>query len=173
MAVFRRTSALTDREHNPAGIDDDVFLGRAVERLSVLIADQSQTVFDAMGVVIPVRSCSLMTLLAVRGAASASDLARELGHSHQLVMQKIPKLLRLGLIRHRNDDSDARRKVFELTNEGVVQLAKFEQCAALIRTAYDGLFAEVGDIRQFVDRAVDALNEKPLGKRIHDQGRGQ
>ena len=153
-----------------AGIDDGVFLGRAVERLSVLIADQSQAVFDAMGVVIPVRSCSLMTLLAIRGGASAADLARELGHSHQLVMQKIPKLLRLGLVRQRDDDSDARRKIFELTNEGVMQLEKFEQCATLIRQAYAGLFAEVGDVRQFVDRTVEALNEKPLDKRVHYPG---
>lgn len=167
MAAFRHISDLTDREHHPAGIDDGVFLGRAVERLSVLIADQSQAVFDAMGVVIPVRSCSLMTFLALRGEASASDLARELGHSHQLVMQKLPKLLRLGLVRHRDDASDARRRIFELTNEGVTQLEKFEHCAALIRKAYVGLFAEVGDVRQFVDRTVEALNDKPLDQRMH------
>ena len=108
-------------------IDDAVFLGRAVERLSILIAEQSQTVFDTMGIVIPVRSCSLMTVLATLGTASASDLARELGHSHQLVMQKIPKLSRLGLIEHHSDDDDARRMIYRLTDEGTRQLKKFEQ----------------------------------------------
>jgi DNA-binding MarR family transcriptional regulator len=147
-------------------IDDAVFLGRAVERLSILIAEQSQTVFDTMGIVIPVRSCSLMTVLATLGAASASDLARELGHSHQLVMQKIPKLSRLGLIEHHSDDDDARRKIYRLTDEGKRQLTKFEQCTLLIGEAYAGLFAEVGDVRQLVDRTVSALNERPLGKRI-------
>lgn len=158
---------MTDAQHNPESIDDVVFLGRAVERLSVLIAEQSQLVFDTMGIVIPVRSCSLMTVLAMLGTASASDLARELGHSHQLVMQKIPKLIRLGLIEHRSDDDDARRRIFTPTDEGLSQLAKFEQCAVLIRAAYAELFAEVGDIRQFVDRAADALNERPLDERIN------
>lgn len=158
---------MTERKQNPAAVDDAVFLGRAVERLSVLIAEQSQVVFDTMGVVIPVRSCSLMTVLATLGTASAADLARELGHSHQLVMQKIPKLVRLGLIQHRNDDDDARRRIFTPTDEGLSQLAKFEQCTVLIRAAYAGLFAEVGDIRQFVDRAADALNERPLKKRMN------
>lgn len=60
--------------------------------------------------------------------------------------------------------------MFHLTDEGMIQLAKFEQCTALIRTAYDGLFAEVGDVRQFVERTADALNEKPLDKRIHPLG---
>lgn len=158
---------MTKEIHHPAAIDDAVFLGRAVERLSVLIAEQSKIVFDTMGIVIPVRSCSLMIVLATLGTASASDLARELGHSHQLVMQKIPKLLGLGLIRHRSDDNDARRRILTLTDEGLAQLAKFEQCTVLIQAAYAGLFAEVGDVRKFVDRAADALNERPLDQRIH------
>lgn len=166
MAASRCISALTEPENNSAAIDDAVFLGRAVERLSVLIADQSKAVFDAMGIVIPVRSCSLMTVLASLETASASDLARELGHSHQLVMQKIPKLIRLGLIQQRDDDDDARRRIFQLTDEGISQLAKFERCMVLIRAAYDGLFAEVGDVRRLVDRTIDALNERPLDKRL-------
>ena len=110
---------MAERKTNPAAIDDVAFLGRTVERLSVLIAEQSKAVFDDRGIVIPVRSCSLMTVLAKLGAASASDLARELGHSHQLVMQKIPKLISLGLIRDRIDDEDARRRLFQLTDKGI------------------------------------------------------
>lgn len=159
-------TALTEPTPPSAAIDDAVFLGRAVERLSVLIAEQSRTVFETMGIVIPVRSSSLMTVLAMLGTASAADLARELGHSHQLVMQKIPKLIRLGLIHQRSDDEDARRRLFQLTSEGVAQLAKFERCTVLIGAAYAGLFAEVGDVRQLVDRTTDALNERPLGDRI-------
>lgn len=143
-----------------------MFLGRAVERLSVLIADQSKAVFDATRLIFPVRSCSSMTVLAKLETASASDLARELGHSHQLVMQKIPKLIRLGLIEHSNDDDDARRRVFHLTDEGVRQLSTFERCAKLIVTAYQGLSEEVGDIRRLVDQTVAALNDKPLDKSI-------
>lgn len=161
---------MTERKNNPAAIDDIVFLGRTVERLSVLIAEQSKAVFDHMGIVIPVRSCSLMTVLANLDMASASDLARELGHSHQLVMQKIPKLVSLGLIQHQNDEGDARRRIFHLTDEGVKQLAKFEQCGALLRAAYEGLFAEIGDVRELVDRTTDALNERPLDKRINPSG---
>lgn len=147
-------------------VDDEVFLGRAAERLSTLIADQSKAVFDAAGLVIPVRSCSLMSVLAKLGCASASDLARELDHSHQLVLQKIPKLIRLGLIAQGDDDDDARRRVFHLTDEGIRQLAIFERCANRIVTAYQGLFEEVGDIRRHIDQTVIALNDKPLDKRI-------
>lgn len=156
---------MTERKNKPAAIDDIVFLGRAVERLSMLIAEQSKTIFDERGIVIPVRSCSLLTVLSNLGMASAADLARELGHSHQLVMQKIPKLIRLGLIRDGNDENDGRRRIFRLTDAGANQLVKFEQCRVIIRAAYEGLFAEVGDVMDLVARTTDALNERPLDKR--------
>lgn len=161
---------MTERKNDPAAIDDIVFLGRTVERLSILIAEQSKAAFDDMGIVVPVRSCSLMIVLANLGTASASDLAKELGHSHQLVMQKIPKLLSLGLIQHRIDDEDARRRIFRLTDEGVKQLAKFEQCGMLLRAAYERLFAEVGDVKNLIDRTASALKATPLVKRINTGG---
>ncbi|CAN5196349.1 hypothetical protein BH09PSE3_BH09PSE3_01220 [soil metagenome] len=133
----------------------------------MLIADQSKAIFDNEGIVIPVRSCSLMTVLSNLGMASAADLARELGHSHQLVMQKIPKLIRLGLIRDGNDENDARRRIFRLTEEGVHQLVKFERCTVIIRAAYEGLFAEVGDVMGLIVRTTDALNERPMEERTN------
>ncbi len=147
-----------------------VFLGRAVERLSVLIADQSKIVFDKKGITIPVRSCSLMTVLAGLNKATASDLARELGQSHQLVMQKIPKLLRLDLVTFQPDEDDARKKIFHLTAEGERQLEKFEQCCDALRAAYQALFDEVGNVQEMVARTVDALNEQPLDQRIEPDG---
>lgn len=52
-------------------------------------------------------------------------------------------------------------------DEGIMQMAKFEKGTALIRTAYDGLFGEVDDVRQCVDRIADALNQRPLDERIY------
>lgn len=161
---------MTEAKNKLAAIDEIVFLGRAVERLSVLIAEQSKAVFDEQDIVIPVRSCSLMTVLSALGTASAADLARELGHSHQLVMQKIPKLLKLGLIRDGNDENDARRRVFRLTDEGTSQLEKFEQCKILISTAYEGVFAEVGDVMDMVARTTRALTGRSLEDRIKQFG---
>ena len=159
---------MTEQKHKSAAIADIVFLGRAVERLSVLIAEQSAIVFKDMGIIIPVRSCSLMTVLANLQKASVSDLAAELGQSHQLIMQKIPKLQRLGLISHEQDQYDARRKLFCVTQEGTHQLEKFEQCRILLHTAYEGLFAEVGDINKLVGLTANALKEKTLDQRIKE-----
>lgn len=147
-------------------IDDIVFLGRAVERLSVLIAEQSEAVFDEMGIIIPVRSCSLMAVLAQMKIATASDLARELEQSHQLVLQKIPKLIRLNLVSFEQDKDDARKKLFMLTPEGRGQLEKFDQCRLVLREAYEELFSEIGNVQETIARTTDALHARPLDRRV-------
>ena len=90
-------------------LDDISFLGRLSEALSQRIEEQTRPLFGEAGIIVPVRSCSLLTALRTAGEASAADLARALGQSHQLVVQKCPALLRLGLITQHADPSDAGR----------------------------------------------------------------
>jgi len=143
-----------------------VFLGRLSERLSALIEAQTLAVFKHMGIIIPARSCSLMVTLSKHELAAAADLARELGQAHQLVLQKLPKLVRLGLVTHYEDEHDARRRLFQVTRKGRDQLEKFARCSDLIARAYEGLFAEVGNAHEVIVRAIDALEKKPLAERI-------
>ena len=71
------------------------FLGRLSEQLSELIEQQSAEVFKRAGLVIPVKSSSLMGAIALLGPVSVADLGRALDRSHQLIQQKIPKLATL------------------------------------------------------------------------------
>lgn len=157
---------MTDSDKGPVGLDDPIFLGRAVERLSDLIAEQCETMLRDQGVTIPVKSYSLVSVLAQLGSGTAADLSRQLDVSHQLVLQKIPKLVKLGLITSARDGDDARKKMFSLTREGERQWEKFQHCRNLIRQAYDGLFAEVGNVMDVISKASAALHRQPLGERI-------
>ncbi|WP_243382563.1 winged helix DNA-binding protein [Geothrix alkalitolerans] len=149
-------------------LDDPVFLGRTVERLSTLIETQSEVIFKERGVLIPVKSCSLMTQLARLEHATAADLARALNVSHQLVLQKLPKLLKLRLITATQDLEDARKKSFSLTATGKKQIEIFLECRDLIKQAYAGLFDEVGDLFSLTNTFVGALEKKPLSERIRN-----
>ncbi|WP_428679505.1 MarR family winged helix-turn-helix transcriptional regulator [Sphingopyxis sp.] len=150
-------------------LDDVAFLGRLSEALSTTIEDQTRPLFDAAGIVVPVKSCSLLTALAKAGEASAADLARALGQSHQLVVQKCPALLRLGLITQQADPGDARRKLFRITDEGQDQLARIAAYSERIGGVYRTLFEEVGDVHGAILRTLAALEERPLRDRIEDQ----
>lgn len=147
-------------------LDDISFLGRLSEALSTRIEEQTRPLFDAAGITVPVRSCSLLTTLGSAGEASAAELARTLGQSHQLVMQKCPALLRLGLVTQHPDPADARRKIFRLTDAGHDQLRRIEAYSVRIREVYRSLFDEVGDAHGAILRTLEALETRPLRDRI-------
>jgi len=149
-------------------LDDISFLGRLSEALSTRIEEQTRPLFDDAGIMVPVRSCSLLTALGSAGEASAAELARTLGQSHQLVMQKCPALLRLGLVTQHPDPADARRKIFRLTDAGRDQLARIDAYSVRISAVYRALFEEVGDVHGTILKALKALADKPLSERIKE-----
>lgn len=153
----------------PNPLDDISFLGRLSEALSTRIEEQSRPLFDAAGIVVPVKSCSLLTAIGEAGEASAAELARTLGQSHQLVIQKCPALLRLGLITQHPDPADARRKIFRLTDAGRDQLARIGAYRVTIAQVYRTLFEEVGDVHGAILKALDALAARPLRDRVNGQ----
>jgi len=152
----------------PNSLDDISFLGRLSEALSAKIEEQTRDLFDDAGIVIPVKSCSLLTALRNAGEASAAELARALGQSHQLVVQKCPALLRLDLITQRADPVDARRKLFRLTDGGAAQMALLDTYTAGISAVYERLFEETGDAHAVLLKTLRALEDRPLRKRARD-----
>ncbi|MGH6649874.1 MAG: MarR family winged helix-turn-helix transcriptional regulator [Sphingopyxis sp.] len=149
-------------------LDDISFLGRLSEALSQRIEEQTRELFDDAGIVIPVRSCSLLTALRQAGEASAAELARALGQSHQLVVQKCPALLRLGLVTQHADPADARRKLFRLTDKGAAQMALLDSYTAGISAVYERLFEETGDAHAILLKTLRALQDRPLRERARD-----
>ncbi len=149
-------------------LDDISFLGRLSEALSQRIEEQTRELFDDAGIVIPVRSCSLLTALRQAGEASAAELARALGQSHQLVVQKCPALLRLGLVTQHADPADARRKLFRLTDKGAAQMALLDSYTAGISAVYERLFEETGDAHAILLKTLRALQDRPLRERARN-----
>ena len=151
---------------------DPVFLGKRAEDLSWTIEQQLVPVFKQRGIVIPIRSCSLMFALRGRPPASAADLAKALDQSHQLVLQKTPALLSKRLIRKRDDPNDRRRRVFQLTAAGERQLGLVEDLLALLRAVYVQLDEELGlELFQLLGRAREALEERDLATRLRSLDR--
>lgn len=149
-------------------LDDITFLGRLSEALSQRIEEQTRPLFDDAGITVPVRSCSLLTALSEAGEASAAELARALGQSHQLVIQKSPALLRLGVVTQHADPADARRKIFRLTDAGRDQLRRIDAYRVRISEVYRDLFEEVGDVHGAILKALNALADKPLSERFKE-----
>ncbi|MDJ0643997.1 MAG: MarR family winged helix-turn-helix transcriptional regulator [Erythrobacter sp.] len=144
---------------------DRHFLGRLSEELSDLIAQQSRELMVDRGIVIPPKSCSLMVAIDRHQPASARMLADALGRSHQLMSQKLPKLVGLDLVETIADPNDGRAKLYRLTAHGEAQIASFRHLQPHLERIYIELFEEVGDLSAILRAAVDALEKRPLRDR--------
>jgi DNA-binding MarR family transcriptional regulator len=142
------------------------FLGRLSEQLSDLIEQQSAEVFKRAGLVMPVKSSSLLGAIATLGPVSVSDLVRALDRSHQLIQQKMPKLVALGLVSRRPDPDDQRVILIEITDKGREQLALLDRLAPAFDRAYAEMEEEAGPVFEGLSRAIGALNARPLIDRI-------
>lgn len=142
------------------------FLGRLSEQLSELIEQQSAEVFERAGLVIPVKSSSLMGAIATLGPVSVADLVRALNRSHQLIQQKMPKLLKLGLVSRRPDPDDQRVVLIELTDKGREQLALLDSLDGEFERAYAEMEQDAGPVFDAISRAIASLKARPLIDRM-------
>jgi len=142
------------------------FLGLLSEQLSDLIEQQSAEVFRRAGLVIPVKSASLLGAVASLGPVSISDLVRALNRSHQLIQQKMPKLVALGLVTRRPDPDDQRAVLIEITDKGREQLVLLDGLSRQFERAYAGMEAEAGPVFDGLNRAILALKARPLIDRM-------
>ncbi|MGH7028275.1 MarR family winged helix-turn-helix transcriptional regulator [Brevundimonas sp.] len=142
------------------------FLGRLSEQLSELIEQQSAEVFKRAGLLIPVKSSSLMGAIATLGPVSVADLVRALGRSHQLIQQKIPKLVTLGLVTRQPDPQDQRVILIAITDKGREQLALLDSLDGEFERAYAEMEQDAGPVFDGIKRAIKSLQARPLVERM-------
>ena len=134
--------------------------------LSELIEQQSAEVFRRAGIVIPVKSSSLIGAVAELGPVSVADLVRALDRSHQLIQQKIPKLLALDLVSRRPDPNDLRINLIEITDRGREQLALLDGLTPEFERAYAEMEQDAGPVFDGIKRAIKSLKARPLIERM-------
>jgi DNA-binding MarR family transcriptional regulator len=127
------------------------FLGRLSEQLSDLIEQQSAEVFARAGIVIPVRSSSLLTAIATLGPVSAADLVRA---------------LELGLVSRRPNPDDQRVILIEITDKGRRQLTLLDRLDGEFERAYAEMEQDAGPVFDSITRAIAALKARPLIDRM-------
>ncbi|MFC3195412.1 MarR family winged helix-turn-helix transcriptional regulator [Marinicella sediminis] len=143
------------------------FVGKYADDLGQLISQQIKPVYKAMGIQVPVKSCSLVHVLGYLHQASLVDLAKCLNQSHQLIKQKIPRLLELKIITHSKDPHDKRRTLYQLTDLGRQQAGILKQNP--MEQIYQQLSEEVGaDIQSVLMAAIEQLQQKDLYTRYNE-----
>jgi DNA-binding MarR family transcriptional regulator len=143
------------------------FIGKQADDLSNLILEQIKPIYHSIGIIVPVKSCSIIYYLDKLNDMSVTDLAKQLKQSHQLVKQKLPKLHKLGLIHQQSDENDKRRSTYHLTDSGQQQAQLLAEHS--LYSVYQHLSDEVGaDINQVLATAIRCLKQKDLFTRFQE-----
>jgi len=145
----------------------DAFIGKQADDLSNLIREQVKPIYESLGIVVPVKSCSVIHYLYKFDALSITDLAKHLKQSHQLIKQKIPKLIQLGLVTAKSDKNDKRRTTYHLTTAGREQATLLNENS--LNTVYEHLSDEIGaNLHHVLNDAINALKQKELIIRFNE-----
>lgn len=144
------------------------FLGRLSEQLSDLIEQQSAEVFARAGLIIPVKSSSLMVAISALGPVSVADLGRALDRSHQLIQQKIPRLVKLELVTRQPNPEDQRAVLIAITDRGREQLALLDSLDGAFERAYAEMEQDAGPVFDGIKRSIQSLQARPLVDRMPD-----
>jgi len=135
------------------------FIGKQADDLGNLICEQIKPIYRSLGIVVPVKSVSIMHALSQAEQASLTELARMLQQSHQLVKQKLPRLIQLGLITRQQDPNDKRRSCYRLTPLGQELEHLLHQYS--LHQVYADLSAEINaDLYGVLCSAINGLINK-------------
>lgn len=145
----------------------DAYLGKRLQDLLTLSHQQMQSVYEKRGLIISVEGSSTLQVLKPGTKLALADLARILEQPHQLVAQRIQKLVRLDLVIKQSDPLDGRRTEYVLTTHGEQQ---WQLLNSLMIDGIDvnrALFDEIGiDLLGGLDAAISALHTRSFAERF-------
>jgi DNA-binding MarR family transcriptional regulator len=146
------------------------FLAKWLHTVRVEISAQCDEIFIEQGIDIPSHCVSVLLLLKGKKRIGLTEIADELGYSHQLINQRLKLLKNLELIERLPDATDKRKNLVKLTKRGKEQAAKFDQALRLVSAAIDHCLKEVGiDLFKDLETVQGALTRKRLLARVSDE----
>ncbi len=149
------------------------FLSNKLLRLVDTIADQGADLLEAEGIEIPPRAISTVLMIGEMENVTAADIASALNQPHQLATQRVDALCRRGLVRKQAHQSDSRRKILVLTDQGDGQFARLLLLLEKIKAAMEAIYAEIGcDLAAKAEEADQALQRRSLAERIRESATG-
>ncbi len=158
-------------DHLENKIPPHSFIGKQADDLGQLLYVQVKPIYELLGIIVPVKSCSIIHYLRNSKGASLVDLAKKLKQSHQLVKQKLPRLQKLGLIEIEQDSLDKRRKVYHLSTLGKEQAELLKKHS--LQSIYQDLSDEIAaDLNTILSAAINSLQKKDLISRFTNNKRG-
>lgn len=145
----------------------EAYLGKRLQDLLTMSHQQMQNVYEQRGLMISVEGSSTLQMFTPGSKLALADLARTLEQPHQLVAQRLQKLVRLDLVIKQPDPLDGRRTEYMLTADGEHQWQLLNKLMADAIDVNRSLFDEIGiDLLEGLEAALNALRARDFLERF-------
>jgi DNA-binding MarR family transcriptional regulator/GNAT superfamily N-acetyltransferase len=142
-------------------------LGSRLRRLSEQMTGQAADVYALYHISFEPRWFPVFYAVASRPGMHVGEIAEHIGHTHAAVSQVLKELTKHALVRVERGETDLRRSVVTLTEEGAHVWPTLQQQAADVRQAMEGLLAETRhNLWQAIGEMEYALSRNSLGSRV-------
>lgn len=143
--------------------------GAILLRAAEMIGDQGSEAFDRLGIDFDARKTSIVLTLHSHGPLSSTDIAREIGHSRQMIEARLKTLIKKDFLIEYQDPDDARKRLYDFADAA---LPVVEEIVAVMRdfeAVYDALWDEIGvNVEQALLAMETALGRRSLIDRLTD-----
>jgi DNA-binding MarR family transcriptional regulator/N-acetylglutamate synthase-like GNAT family acetyltransferase len=142
-------------------------LGSRLRRLSEQMTGQAADVYALYHISFEPRWFPVFYAVASQPGMHVGEIAERLGHTHAAVSQVLKELTKHALVRVERGETDMRRSVVTLTEEGSQLWPTLQQQAADVRRAMEGLLAETRhNLWQAMGEMEYALSRSSLANRV-------
>lgn len=146
---------------------NSALLAYYLRRLSDKISEETGPLLEERGIELAPRTVSVALSLSAHPGATTTDLADWLGLSHQLVSQRLAKLIASGLAEHEVSPADRRRRQHLLTAKGEEEVEKMKPFLADVQRIFDELFGQIQvDLLAAARKAIHALEDRTITQRF-------
>ncbi|MEO1353996.1 MAG: GNAT family N-acetyltransferase [Cyanobacteria bacterium J06635_15] len=144
-------------------------LGSRLRRLSEHFMEDAAKTYALYGVGLDPKWFPVFYVLSHQQAASITEIAQMIGHSHLSVSQIVKEMKKEGLVATGKSAEDARVNVVSLSDAGKQLIPKLDKQYLDVTQAVEDLLSETrSDLWKAVAEVEFLLNEKPFFERVRE-----
>ncbi|RSK24700.1 bifunctional helix-turn-helix transcriptional regulator/GNAT family N-acetyltransferase [Hymenobacter metallilatus] len=142
-------------------------LGSRLRRLSELMTGQAAEVYALYHVAFEPRWFPVFYVVATEPGRHVGDIAGRIGQTHAAVSQTVKDLVKHGLVQVQRGETDQRRSVISLTEQGAALWPALQQQTADVQQASEALLAETRyNLWLAIEEMEYALSRQSMAGRV-------
>ncbi len=154
--------------------ETELALGTRLKLLSETLYNQVDTIYRSCNIPFQARWFPIVYLLYQKQSMSVTEVAKELGVTHSAISQLTNKIIKKGIIEHKPDPADERRRLLSLSKAGLELCQQMQPVWQDVLLSVQEIITKSGfDIMKTLDAFERELDRKSLDNLVLNRVRAR